>query len=97
MTFVVCRAGGGSSTRESSVMDDEDLGPDERRRTSSVAPEFSPLGSVQQYSAVDYWGSNLLELFSGSDGGGSRKGSATNLHPNGELVPCSFCSLVTQI
>jgi hypothetical protein len=79
---VFCRTGGGGGgTREGSMVDDEDYYADERRRPSAQ-PEFSPLGSVQQYT-VDYWGSNLLELFSGSDPGGSRKGSATNLHPNG--------------
>jgi hypothetical protein len=36
---------------------------------------------MHQYT-VDYWGSNLLDLFSGGES--SRKGSATNLHPSGE-------------
>ncbi|XP_059479083.1 C-myc promoter-binding protein isoform X2 [Neocloeon triangulifer] len=66
-----------SSTRESSVVEDEEDG---RSRNTSYIPEFSPLGSMGQYAAVDYWGSNLLDLFGGGDS--SRKGSATNLNPS---------------
>ncbi|XP_065333480.1 C-myc promoter-binding protein isoform X1 [Cloeon dipterum] len=70
-----------SATRESSVVGDEDDFTEERRsRNASYIPEFSPLGSMGQYTAVDYWGSNLLDLFSGVDS--SRKGSATNLNPS---------------
>jgi hypothetical protein len=74
-----------SSTRESSVVDEEDV-LDERRRNASYSYEFSPMSSMHQYT-VDYWGSNLLDLFGGSES--SRKGSATNLNPSG-WRHCSF-------
>jgi DENN domain-containing protein 4 len=46
---------------------------------------------MHQYT-VDYWGSNLLDLFSGGES--SRKGSATNLHPSGKHFSRSqFCVL----
>jgi len=69
------------------VVDEDDVTDNRRGNASySYMHEFSPLGSVHQYT-VDYWGSNLLDLFGGGES--SRKGSATNLNPSGMIFNLS--------